>query len=345
MKRSRGRRKTLWWEELSRAELLDVRICDLDLKLEGTWVAECVGQLHDELADRGLRLKPHAWLSTEWFSPDGVPGIAIPFYLAHERLMRLEKRKMLEVEGGTEKRCMQLLRHEAGHAMSTAFRLHYRRRWQKVFGSVRQPYPDSYVPRARSRNYVLHLDWWYAQAHPAEDFAETFAVWLKPGRRWKKTYADWPALKKLEYVDGLMEEIAGRAPAVRSRRHVEPFRKERRRLAEYYDERQSRYGSAGTLIFDKELRTLFSDDPRHRNRESAALFLRRMRPRIRETVARWTGESAYTVDLVVREMIERCKELKLRRVSTELRAREDVSVLVAVQATKLLHRVPHPILL
>jgi hypothetical protein len=344
MNRTRRRRK-LWWEELSRSELLDTRICDLQLKFEGTWVAERVQQLHDELADRGLRLKPHAWLSSEWFSPDGVPGIAIPFYLAHERLMRLEKRKMLEVEGGTEKQCMQLLRHEAGHATSTAFRLHYRRRWQKVFGSVRQPYPDSYVPRARSRNYVLHLDWWYAQAHPAEDFAETFAVWLKPGRRWKKTYADWPALKKLEYVDELMEEIAGRAPAVRSRKHVEPLRNEKRTLAEYYDERQSRYGSAGTLIFDKELRALFSDDPRHHNRESAALFLRRMRPRIRETVARWTGESAYTVDLVVREMIERCKELKLRRVSTELRAREDVSVLVAVQATKLLHRVPHPILL
>ena len=90
---------------------------------------------------------------------------------------------------------------------------------------------------------------------------------------------------------------------------------------------------------------LFYDDPRHQNRESAAAFLRRMRPRIRETAARWTGESAYTVDLVVSEMIERSKELKLRRVSTELRAREDVSVLVAVQATKLLHRVPHPILL
>jgi hypothetical protein len=345
MTASRRRRRKLWWEELSRSELLDVRICDLQLQLPGSWVARHVAQLHGELADRGLRLKPHAWLSSEWFSPDGVPGIAIPFYLAHERLMRLEKRKMLEIEGGTEKQCMQLLRHEAGHAMSTAFRLHYRRRWQKVFGSVRQPYPESYVPRARSRNYVLHLDWWYAQAHPAEDFAETFAVWLKPGVRWKKTYAGWPALKKLEYVDELMGEIAGRSAAVRSRRHLEPLRNDRRTLGEYYDERQSRYGTAGTLIFDKELRMLFSDDPRHHNRESAALFLRRMRPRIRETVARWTGESAYTVDLVVREMIERCKELKLRRVSTELRAREDVSVLVAVQATKLLHRVPHPILL
>lgn len=339
------RRKKLWWEDLPRAELLEARICDLDLQLEGTWLSERLEQLHDELADRDLRLKPHAWLSCEWFSPDGVPGIAIPFYLSHERLMRLEKRKMLEVEGGNDKACMRLLRHEAGHAMSTAFRLHYRRRWQKTFGSVSQPYPESYVPRARSRNYVLHLDWWYAQAHPAEDFAETFAVWLKPGQRWRRNYAGWPALKKLEYVDSLMEEIAGRAPVVRSRRHVEPLRRDRRTLAEYYAERQARYGTGGTLIFDKELRTLFSDDPRHLNRESAASFLRRMRPRIRQTVARWTGESAYTVDLVVKEMIERSKELKLRRVSAELRAREDVSVLVAVQATKLLHRVPHPILL
>jgi hypothetical protein len=344
MNRSRGRRK-LWWRELPHSELLETRICDLELKLDGTWVARCVARLHRELADRGLRLKPHAWLSSEWFSPDGVPGIAIPFYLAHERLMRLEKRMMLEVEGGTDNHCLRLLRHEAGHAVSTAFRLHYRRRWQKTFGSVRQPYPESYVPRARSRDYVLHLDWWYAQAHPAEDFAETFAVWLRPGSRWKRTYAGWGALEKLEYVDELMAEIAGRPPVVRSRKHVEPLKSERRTLAEYYEDRQARYGTGGTLIFDKELRALFSDDPRHHNRESAASFLRRMRPRIRETVARWTGESAYTVDLVVKEMIERSKELKLRRVSAELRAREDVSVLVAVQATKLLHRVPHPILL
>ena len=342
---SRHRRKGPWWEDVSRPELLEIRICDLDLNLAGTLLADRLEQLHEELADRDLRLKPHAWLSSEWFSPDGVPGIAIPFYLAHERLMRLEKRKMHEVEGGTDRQCMRLLRHEAGHAMSTAFRLHYRRRWQKAFGSVRQPYPESYVPRARSRNYVQHLDWWYAQAHPAEDFAETFAVWLKPGTRWRKTYATWPALKKLEYVDELMGEIAGRSAVVRSRRHVDPLSKDRRTLGEYYDERQARYGTGGTLIFDKELRMLFSDDPRHHNRESAAAFLRRMRARIRETAARWTGESAYTVDLVVSEMIERSKELKLRRVSTELRAREDVSVLVAVQATKLLHRVPHPILL
>lgn len=332
-------------EKLSRAELLELRICDLGLKVSGTWLEARVAQLHAELKARGLRLRPHAWLSSEWFSPDGIPGIAIPFYLAHERLMRLEKRKMLEVEGGTDKGCMRLLRHEAGHAMSTAFRLHYRRRWQQTFGSVRQPYPESYVPRARSRDYVLHLDWWYAQAHPAEDFAETFAVWLRPGSQWRKTYAGWKALEKLEYVDELMGEIAGRPAAVRSRRQVEPLRSDRRTLGEYYDERQARYGHAGKLVFDKELRMLFSDDPRHRNRESAAVFLRRMRPRIRETVARWTGESAYTVDLVVREMTERAKELRLRRVSPELRAREDASVLVAVQATKLLHRVPHPILL
>ena len=26
----------------------------------------------------------------------------------------------------------------------------------------------------------MHLDPWYAQSHPDEDFAETFAVWLTP---------------------------------------------------------------------------------------------------------------------------------------------------------------------
>ena len=334
-----------WWEHLSRRELLDARLCDLGLSLVGTWLEHRLDQLHQELAQRGLRVKPHAWLSSEWFSPDGVPGIAVPFYLAHERLMRLEQCKMLEVEGGTERHCMRLLRHEAGHAISTAFRLHYRRRWQNSFGSARQPYPESYVPRARSRSYVLHLDWWYAQAHPAEDFAETFAVWLTPANRWRKTYASWPALKKLEYVDELMSEIAGRTAVVRSRRHIDPLGRDRRTLGEFYQERQALYGTGGTLIFDKELRTLFSDDPRYRRRETAAAFLRRMRPRIRETVARWTGESRYTVDLIVREMMDRSKELKLRRVSAEPRAREDVGVLVAVQATKLLHRVPHRILL
>ena len=66
---------------------------------------------------------PHAWLSDEWFSPDNTPGIAIPFYLAHPRLMRLERRQILEVEGGTASECLRILRHETGHVVQHAYRL------------------------------------------------------------------------------------------------------------------------------------------------------------------------------------------------------------------------------
>jgi len=165
-------------ERLTDDELLELRLCDLPVRIEGTHLEERVGQLYAELEERGLRFRPHVWLSEEWFSPDGVPGFAIPFYLAHPRLLRLERRQMLEVEGGTAKECMGIMRHESAHALDNAFRFRSRRRWRELFGLFSQPYPQSYQPEPTSRAFVLHLGAWYAQAHPAEDFAETFAVWL-----------------------------------------------------------------------------------------------------------------------------------------------------------------------
>ena len=173
------------WHRLSDEHLLDLRICDLALKIKGSFLEPHIKRLYSELNDRGIRFKPHVWLSEEWFSPDGVPGIAIPFYLAHPRLMKLERKQMLEVEGGTDTECMRILRHEAGHALDTAFRLHFRRHWRELFGSFAQHYPDFYKPKPKSRKYVLHLPAWYAQAHPAEDFAETLAVWLTSRSRWR----------------------------------------------------------------------------------------------------------------------------------------------------------------
>src|SRR2546422_9534718 len=211
-----------------------MRICDLALKIKGSFLEPHIKRLYSELNDRGIRFKPHVWLSEEWFSPDSVPGIAIPFYLAHLRLMKLERRQMLEVEGGTDLECMRILRHEAGHALDTAFRLHFRRRWLKLFGSFTQPYPDSYKPKPNSRSYVLHLGAWYAQAHPAEDFAETFAVWLTPGSRWRERYEGWPALDKLEYIDELMNELAGTKPRNRTRTKEEPIKEKNTTLREHY---------------------------------------------------------------------------------------------------------------
>lgn len=106
------RRKTFAWASLPDEELLKLRLKDLKVTVEGTWLEDCLANLHDELDQRGQRVRPHAWISSEWFSPVSTPGIAFPFYLAHPRLIRLEKKKILDVEGGTWAECMSILRHE-----------------------------------------------------------------------------------------------------------------------------------------------------------------------------------------------------------------------------------------
>lgn len=335
------------WVRLADAELLDLRFCDLNLNLAGP-LAERVDRLYAELADKGLtRFRPHCWLSSEWFSPDGIPGIAIPFYLAHPRLMKLEKAQMLGVEGGTETTCMRILRHEAGHCIDTAYRLHYRKRWRELFGSYAEPYPDAYKPRPNSRKFVTHLDGWYAQAHPAEDFAETFAVWLQPHSRWKSHYRGWPAMQKLEYVDQLMAETAAdRKPApVRSRKQIEPLSQDKRTLREHYRAKRLQYGDEFPEFYDADLRKIFSTDPRYAHRPTAASFLRRIRPELRDAVARWTGTHAYTIDQVLRDMIDRCKELKLRLAVPETKAKSEATMMVTVQTMNYMLSGHHPVAL
>lgn len=325
------------WSRYSDERLLDVRICDLGLRIEGTWLEECLHELHDDLKRRGVRLRPHAWLSLDWFSPDDVPGIAVPFYLAHPRLIRLERSKMLEVEGGSREECARILRHECGHAVQHAWRLHWRRRWQQVFGSASRRYPDVYRPNPASRRFVQHLRLYYAQSHPAEDFAETFAVWMQPRSVWRKRYETWPALQKLEYVDTLMQELADVPPVVRTKAKVEPVQAVKTTLREYYARKREQYSVAQPDIYDRELRRLFSDDPAHRKRELASTFLRRNRTEIRRLVSRWTGEYQFTLDQVLEEMIGRCRELRLRAAAPDRQLRVDFAMLLAVKTVHYLY--------
>jgi len=242
MSKGRGYRGTPRWADLSDDELLDWRICDLGVRLDGSPLEERIERLYWELDLRELSFRPHCWLSDDWFSPEGVPGIAIPFYLVHPRLARLERSQMLEVEGGTRQWCLRILRHEAGHAIDTAYGLHRLRRWQAVFGKSSQPYPEEYEPKPYSKSFVRHLENWYAQSHPDEDFAETFAVWLKPRSNWRAQYEGWPALKKLEFVDEVISEIRHRRPIVTSRERVEPVRQIRKTLRTHYAQKRKRYG-------------------------------------------------------------------------------------------------------
>ncbi len=338
---------SFFWEESSDAELLRLRICDLGLKSVGYVLQRRIERLYEELEAREILFRPHCWLSDEWFSQDGIPGIAIPFYLAHPRLERLERKQMLEVEGGTQEWCMRILRHEAGHALDTAYRLHFRRRWREMFGAYSQVYPDYYQPKPYSKSYVLHLDSWYAQSHPAEDFAETFAVWLRPRSRWRSQYRGWPALKKLRYVDELMEEIKNTRPLVRSRRRIAPLREIRGTLAEHYAEKRARYGIEYPDFYDRDLRKLFAD-PRQstgNRRQSASGFLRRIRPELRRVVSLWTGEYQYTIDQVLGEMIERCRDLDLRLEKPFDLAKRDALVMLTMQTMNYLHGGRHRVAL
>ena len=333
------------WHRLSDEHLLNLRICDLTLKIKGSFLEPHIKRLYSELNGRGIRFKPHVWLGEEWFSPDGVPGIGIPFYLAHPRLMKLERKQMLEVEGGSDNECLRILRHEAGHALDTAFRLHFKGQWRQLFGSFAQRYPDFYKPKPKSRKFVLHLPAWYAQAHPAEDFAETFAVWLTPRSRWRRRYKGWPALQKLEYIDSLMNELAGTKPRNRTRTKVEPISELRFTLREHYRRKRAKYNLDTPGVYDRDLFRIFSDDPRLGSRPSAASFLRSVRREVRQIVAESTGVHQYTIDHVLENMIDRCKELKLRLATPLREARRRVMIILTVQVMNVLHSGYHRVAL
>jgi hypothetical protein len=322
-------------------ELLELRLCDLALRIEGTELAPRVERIYAELAGRGLVFRPHVWLSTEWFSPDGVPGFAIPFYLAHPRLRALEQRQMHEVEGGTARSCLQLMRHEAAHALDNAYVLHDRSDWRETFGRFDSDYVRHYEPKPYSKRFVRHLELWYAQSHPAEDFAETFAVWLDPTSRWRRRYRGWAALEKLRYLDELMRELEGRRPTCRGRERIEPIAELKQTLGDHYRQKRARYRLALRKTYDRDLKRLFSEATGAPRERPAAAFLREERAEIRRLVSQWTGEYQYAVDRVLAEIIERTAELGLVVASGAAHVKRDAMRLVATQTHEYLNRGHH----
>jgi hypothetical protein len=306
-----ARRRARPWARFTDEQLLRMRFCDLRLSIKRSALAPHVRRLYADLERRGLSLQPHVWLSEEWFSPDGVPGIAVPFYLAHPRLERLERRIMGEAEGGDSRLLLRILRHEAGHALDNAYRLRRRRRWREVFGSASRPYPARYRARAGSRRYVHHLGEWYAQAHPTEDFAETFAVWLAPKSGWRKNYASWPALHKLQAVDELVASVRGRRAPVRNRLRIEPLEHNTRTLAQHYRRKLAHNRLIRRGLADELLQRAFSAEPPRRGALRAATLLRTHARPLAASVARAIDSERYSAEQVLRMLIERSAALGL----------------------------------
>lgn len=319
------------WPDISDEELLKWRICDLKLNLAQSDIQQRVERLYLDLEAKGIPFRPPCYLTREWLCPDGEPTIGIPFILVHPRLKNLEKRMMLEVEGDSEKEFMKLIRHETGHAINYAYRIYRRTRWRELFGPFSAPYnPHSYSIRPYSRQYVTHLAGNYAQAHPDEDFAETFAVWLTPGLDWRERYHGWGALRKLEYVDHLMRTLDFSRPVVaRGKKHWEA-RNLRSTLASYYKWKQKEFAEGYPGYYDPDLKRIFSiDDPD--TAEPASHFIRRYRKHLTNTVCRWTQAPKYSVYSLILRLRKRSEELPLYRTRDECDCLMDLTALISTQ--------------
>jgi hypothetical protein len=299
---------TSWAAE--RANLLGRRISELGLAISGSRIERLVARLYDELAERGIAFRPPVYLSDQWGCPDGTPLIGVPFYLADERLERIEAEHAGAIESDEE--AMRYLRHEAGHALNYAFRLHERPEFGTLLGDYGRPYAEHYLADPLSREHVRHILGWYAQKHPDEDFAETFAVWLTPGLDWRTEYAGWGALRKLEWMNDVMHEIAAQTPSAPEPTEDDlPVDAMTWTVADHYaDEELLPIGDARQ--FDGDLRRIFASTADAPAGESAAHFLDRNEGELVARIAYWAGVGPAAVRALLRALAERGAALDLR---------------------------------
>jgi hypothetical protein len=298
------------WESYDDDRLLALKLSGLDLSLRHSPIWTDIEKLYRDLERRQIGFRPHVWISSEWFSPDGIPGIAVPFFVVNPRLRRLERQLMGEVEGGNAIWRQRILRHEAGHAIDTAYGLRRRADWRAVFGYASKPYPRDYSVRPGSTRYVLHLGHWYAQSHPTEDFAETFAVWLQPKARWRRDYAGWPALRKLEFVDALMQEIAGRPPRTRDRSLIAPLSEMTETLGRHY-RRKLRAYDPSERRYDAWLQRTFAKREKRPRGAPAGRYIKENASRLRRALVRHLAVNPYLADHVIERLRERSRRLGL----------------------------------
>jgi hypothetical protein len=290
-----------------------IPIRDLGLTIAGTPIEAIVAEFERELTQVGIgRVRPRFYLSTEWGVPYDTVAIAIPFYLARPELTQLQAEQACHVEGGNgAKDILRYLRHEMGHVVNYAYRLHETKEWIERFGSMERPYLEEYRPRPFSREYVHHLPGWYAQKHPDEDWAETFAVWMTPGRDWRTEYAKWPgALRKLEYCDRIMKDVLDRDPLTTSTELDEDVTSLSMSLDQFYGASplppDDKLGE-----IDAMLRTVFSDTAKGHVRLAASDLIRRAERDLPGTVFQWTGHLPERTKTLLDDLAARADVIEL----------------------------------
>ena len=293
-------------------QLLPVPIKQLGLRLEGSPIERYVEQLFSEMDAKGLKhFRPAFYLTSEWGCPSEEPVIGVPFYLADRRLGAIES-AVNDLEH--EREIMMYMRHEAGHAFNYAYELYKTEEWHEVFGPFRRPYRDRYSFVPFSKNFVRHIAGWYAQKHPDEDFAETFAVWLTPGSKWRQKYGTWPAIKKLRYVDKVCHELGDVRPTRPLGQTDFTVDDMEETIAEFYRE-TSRDEAAviADLPLDTDLDDIFQQQdevPAERAGKASRLVLKNRRE-IVDKVTYWTGAKRSVVKTLVESIAAKADALEL----------------------------------
>ena len=312
-------------------ELLNKPISELGLQLETSPLQRMIQQLYRELERKGLKhFQPRCYLTDEWGCPDGEPVIGIPFYLADPKLERLEK-EMNDLEDSRQ--VMMYLRHEAGHAFNYAYELYKTAEWREVFGNFHRAYRDNYRPVPFSRSFVRHMEGWYAQKHPDEDFAETFAVWLTPNSRWRKKYRGWPAMRKLRYMDRIARRVAD-TPPKRATGQTDVTASEMNvTLGEFYQRAGAEELPWSALALDTDLVDIFSvSKKRRKGVRPAAEWMSDNRKTLIDKITYWSGVQRPIIKKLVEGIQARVGELGLKM---DTKCEKETLAEFAVYATAL----------
>ena len=283
--------------EVGLQKLLSTRICDLQLEPKDV-LADCLAQVGAELRAKGISFLPVYYLGDDDFwTADRAISVNIPWYLANSVLWQMVNDHLFEY---TRDEVMMYLRHETGHALNYAFKLWKREDWRQTFGDFRRPYRDAYNANPWSRDFVRHLHragmYHYAQKHPDEDFAETFAVWLDPSSRWRRRYRDWEvALAKLEYVERIIE-VEGTCRGEPENRRIGlqiPYQGIKETVAEYFDIIHAL--DPDLAEYRKDVLEIFVQRPNRTHGKqgaiSAARFIQMHQELLLSKLSKWIGNS------------------------------------------------------
>lgn len=302
---------------LSNEEILNLKISELELKLPASY-KKVITNCHQKLNNKDIVWRPYYWFSDEWFVPDGIAGIALPFTICHPKLIKLEKEFLGHYEGEAPSHFSKLYCHEMGHAIDNAFGLRLKKRRQKIFGLSKKNYPSTYTPKPDNPNFVKHLEDFYAQAHPDEDWAETFAVWLTQ-KSWRYNYRNKPALLKLEYLDFVMRSDCQSYFFKITSRKYHDYKNDHRTIRKYLEEKKRTLGLNRKNYFSQLLKNEFQCE----GKEKAFIFLNKNRTQIISSLKSKKARNPWVIDKCLNDLKEVCKKedyrLKYNSVDTQQR--------------------------